>query len=167
VTLAGVVTSSKTKTTKNNTLMAYVTLEDDTGDLEMLVFSRTLAECGDLLREGNAIFADGRISARDDKSPQLMCDKVRSLTDAGTPPTSRTPREKTSGQKLYLKVSSERSPLFQKISKLFLMFPGKEPVVLYIEDSGRRLGGAAMLHPAMLDQLREWLGDDAVVLQTL
>ena len=44
LTLAGVVTASKTKTTRNNTLMAYVTLEDDTGSLEMLVFARVLAE---------------------------------------------------------------------------------------------------------------------------
>jgi DNA polymerase-3 subunit alpha len=165
VTLAGVVTSMKTKTTKNKSLMAYVTLEDDTGDLEMLVFSRTLTESGDLLREGTAIFVDGRISARDDKSPQIMCDKVRSLLDAGK---SQPVKEEPAGaQKLFVKVPSERSPVFQKIFKLFLMFPGREQVVLYVEDSKRRLGGTALLHPAMLDQLREWLGDDAVVVQTI
>ncbi len=42
VTLACVVTAVKTKTTRNNSLMAYVTLEDDTGGIEMLVFSKTL-----------------------------------------------------------------------------------------------------------------------------
>ena len=46
VLLAGIVSSSKTKTTKNNTLMAYVGLEDDTGAMELLVFARALAECG-------------------------------------------------------------------------------------------------------------------------
>jgi DNA polymerase-3 subunit alpha len=65
-----------------------------------------------------------------------------------------------------VKVPSEKSPVFKKVFKLFLMFPGKEQVVLYVEDSKRRLGGTAQLHPAMLDQLREWLGDDAVVVQT-
>ena len=38
VTLAGVITASRTKTTRNNSLMAYVTLEDDTASMEMLVF---------------------------------------------------------------------------------------------------------------------------------
>ncbi len=163
VTLAGVITSAKMKTTKSNTLMAYVTLEDDTGDVELLVFSRTLGECGDLLKEGTAVFAEGRISVRDEKAPQIMCDKVRSLT--GKNPAVQAPGIAPEGRKLYLKIPSQTVPVFQKISKLFLMFPGTERVILYIEDSGRRLGGAAMLHPAMLDQLREWLGDDAVVVK--
>ena len=42
VTLAGVITASRTKTTRNNSLMAYVTLEDDTASMEMLVFARVL-----------------------------------------------------------------------------------------------------------------------------
>ena len=163
VTLAGVITSAKTKTTKSNTLMAYVTLEDDTGDVELLVFSRTLGECGDLMKEGTPVFVDGRISARDDKAPQIMCDKIRSLTDSG--PAASGAGSAPQSKKLYLKIPSESAPVFQKIPKLFNMFPGTERVILYIEDSGRRLGGTAMLHPAMLDQLREWLGDDAVVVR--
>lgn len=47
VTIAGVITSSKTKTTKNNSLMAYVMVEDDTASMELLCFSRVL---GDLRR---------------------------------------------------------------------------------------------------------------------
>jgi DNA polymerase-3 subunit alpha len=161
VTLAGVVTAAKTKTTKNNTLMAYVTLEDDTGDMELLVFSRTLSECGALLKEGNPVFVDGRISVRDEKAPQLMCDKVRSLTESPAP----TQQETASGKTLYLKIPSQSDPIFAKITKLFNMFPGREKVVLYLADTGRRLGGAAILHPAMVAQLKEWLGDDSVVLR--
>ncbi len=163
VTLAGVITSAKTKTTKSNTLMAYVTLEDDTGDVELLVFSRTLGECGDLLKEGTPVFVDGRISVRDDKAPQIMCDKLRSLTDGN--PSGQAANDAPQSKKLYLKIPSETVPVFGKICKLFVMFPGTERVILYIADSGRRLGGTAMLHPAMLDQLREWLGDDAVVVK--
>ncbi|MBQ6914429.1 MAG: DNA polymerase III subunit alpha, partial [Kiritimatiellae bacterium] len=50
VTIAGVVTSSKTKTTKKNTLMAYVMLEDDSGALEMLCFTRCLENYGSYLK---------------------------------------------------------------------------------------------------------------------
>ena len=42
ITLCGVITASKTKTTKNNSLMAYVTLEDDTASMELLCFARVL-----------------------------------------------------------------------------------------------------------------------------
>ena len=79
VTLAGVVSSARTKTTRNNTLMAYVTLEDDTGSMEMLVFARVLGESGPYLKESVPVLAEGRISVRDEKAPQLMCDRVRPL----------------------------------------------------------------------------------------
>ena len=79
VTLAGVITASRTKTTRNNSLMAYVTLEDDTASMEMLVFARVLGEAGPYLKEGVAVLAEGRISVRDEKAPQLMCDRVRPL----------------------------------------------------------------------------------------
>ena len=65
LTLAGVVTSSKTKTTKNNSLMAYVVVEDETGSIEMLCFSRTLDICGPYLRENQAVVVKGKLSVRD------------------------------------------------------------------------------------------------------
>ena len=62
ILLAGVVAAAKTKTTKNNSLMAHVTLEDDTGSLELLVFSRVLEESGSYLQVNLPILTEGRIS---------------------------------------------------------------------------------------------------------
>ena len=69
ITLAGVVASSKTKTTKNNSLMAYVTLEDDTGSLELLAFARVLEESGRYLQANMPLLVEGRISVREEKAP--------------------------------------------------------------------------------------------------
>ena len=55
ISIAGVVTSSKTKTTKNNSLMAYVVVEDDTASMELLCFSKVLDTCGAYLRENQAV----------------------------------------------------------------------------------------------------------------
>ena len=55
LSIAGVVTSSKVKTTRSNTLMAYVTVEDSTGAMEMLCFARTLETSGSYLKEGQTI----------------------------------------------------------------------------------------------------------------
>uniref|UniRef100_UPI003AB258A3 DNA polymerase III subunit alpha n=1 Tax=Dysosmobacter sp. TaxID=2591382 RepID=UPI003AB258A3 len=79
LSIAGVVTSSKVKTTRSNTLMAYVTVEDSTGTMEMLCFARTLETSGSYLKEGQTILASGRLSVRDEKAPQLMCDSARPL----------------------------------------------------------------------------------------
>ena len=73
-------TASKTKMTKKkNTLMAYVTLEDGTGAIEMLCFTRALEQYGSYLQEGQVIYVTGTLSVRDEKAPQLMCDFARPL----------------------------------------------------------------------------------------
>ena len=86
VNIAGVISSAKTKTTRNNSLMAYVTLEDDTGSMELLVFSRVLGESGSYIKENMPVLATGRISVRDEKAPQLMVDSVRPLLQNGAAP---------------------------------------------------------------------------------
>ena len=60
VTVAGVIATYKTRTTRNNTLMAYVNLEDDTASMELLCFSRVLGESGGYIRENNAVLVTGR-----------------------------------------------------------------------------------------------------------
>lgn len=47
VKVAGVISTYKTRTTRNNTLMAYVSLEDDTGGMELLVFARAMTRAAD------------------------------------------------------------------------------------------------------------------------
>ena len=80
ITIAGVITSSKTKTTKNNSLMAYVMVEDDTASLELLCFSRVLETCGAYMKENQAVVVKGRLSVRDEKAPQIMCDSIYPLS---------------------------------------------------------------------------------------
>ncbi len=172
VTLAGVVTSSKTKTTKNNSLMAYVGLEDDTGDMELLVFSRTLGECGRYLQEGAALLVEGRLSVRDEKAPQLMCDRAAPLGGAGSgggdaagagsaPAAGNAPQ----GGKLYVKIPSAADPRMRKLGLVLNMFPGTQQVILYCEDTKKRLGRVAQLHPAMIAELREMFGAANVVVK--
>ena len=88
ITIAGVITSSKTKTTKNNSLMAYVMVEDDTASMELLCFSRVLETCGAYMKENQAVVVKGRLSVRDEKAPQILCDSVYPLSSAGIVPSS-------------------------------------------------------------------------------
>jgi len=159
--IAGVITASKVKTTKNNTLMAYVTLEDDTGAMEMLVFSSVLNKSGSLIAENNAILAEGRISARDEKVPQLMCDSVRALQSLAAGAPDSEPENK----KLYLKIPSESDPCYEKIQPLFQMFPGKEKAVFYFSDSKVRKERSCLIDELLLTELRELLGTESVVLR--
>ena len=184
VLLAGIVTSVKTKTTRNNTLMAYVGLEDDSGDIEMLVFSRTLGESGSYLQEGTAILAEGRISVRDEKPPQLMCNTVRPLNAQALAaaaqgghrpaPAAREPfaprRESRPGvmegkSKIYLRLPGKDHPAVEQIRKMLIMFPGEGQLVLYFTDSGKRYGIPCLIHTSLVRELVEMLGEENVVVK--
>ena len=121
VVLAGVVAAAKTKTTRNNTLMAYVTLEDDTGSLELMAFSRTLEESGSYLQVNVPILVEGKLSLRDEKPPQVLCDRVFPLNQV--PQAPATPRTAIPG-KLYLRFERSDDPLLTRVRNLFVLFPG-------------------------------------------
>ena len=160
LSIAGIVASSKTKTTKNNPLMAYVTLEDDTGAMELLVFARVLGESGGYIKENAPVLATGRLSVRDEKAPQMLVDSIRPLGEART-----AVKERESGQKLYVKVPTAQSPQFEKIKKIFLMFPGEQQAVFYFSDTRKRMGTPCVIHPALIRELGEMLGGENVVLK--
>ncbi len=79
VTIGGIITEKKAKTTKNNNLMAFVTLEDLYGSIEIIVFPNVLTRYGDLLINENAVFVDGRLSIREEEQPKIICESVRMI----------------------------------------------------------------------------------------
>ena len=160
VVIAGIITSVRRKTTKSNSMMAYVVIEDDGVSMEMLVFARTLNESGNYLREDMAVYCGGRISVRDEKEPQLMADYIRPLADLDDRLPMQEP-EKT----LYIKIPSVESPVYRRSKLVLSMFPGDTRTVLYIADTKKRLGGHCLIDDALLNELRELLGEENVVVK--
>ena len=161
VTLCGVVTSSKTKTTKNNSLMAYVTVEDDTAAMELLCFSRVLDTCGAYLSENQAVVVKGKLSVRDEKAPQLMCDSVEPLErlGEGAPPPPEKPKT------LYLKFPSLQDPSVRHMKLVFAMFPGTDPVKMVMADTRKVYAARVLLRPALVEEAKETLGEENVVVK--
>ncbi|HIT31517.1 MAG TPA: DNA polymerase III subunit alpha [Candidatus Enterenecus stercoripullorum] len=156
--VAGVVSAARTKTTKNSSLMAYVTLEDASGSIELLVFSKVLAECGPYLKAGQPLVVTGRVSVRDEKAPQLMVDRVIPLgaAEAG--------RDKGTEQILWIRLTDGGEP-FTWLKKLLNMFPGADSAIVYLADSRRKLRTRCLIHEALLAELHEVLGEGNVVLK--
>ncbi len=164
VALAGIVTKVKSKTTRNNSLMAYVTLEDDTGSMELLCFSRVLGQYGGCLAENQAVLAKGKISVRDEKEPQLLVDSAIPLEDVGVDvpeaqPVPREPQIKT----LYLRLDTLGSRQDKRIRAILRMFPGQTQTVLFYADTRQRVGTRCLMDPLLLAELREQLGQENVV----
>ena len=165
VSVAGIVQSVKMKTTRNNSMMAYVTVEDDTATMEMIAFSNVLSEHGGYLKENFPVVVTGRLSQREDKDPQIVINRVRPISDySQKPPVSVSP-EPPAGGKLYLRLPGETGKLYPKVRAILNMFPGDNSVVLYFADSGLRRGTRAKLAGPMLRELTNVLGKENVVLK--
>ena len=162
--------AAKTKTTKNNTLMAYVVVEDDTASMEMLCFSRVLDTCGAYLLENQAVVVKGRLSVRDEKAPQLMCDSAYPLStvDGGLPaqePPAPKGEKIAEGSVLYLKFPSMDHPSVRHMKLVFSMFPGTTQVKMVMADTRRVFATRALLHNALIQEARETLGEENVVVK--
>ena len=165
VSVAGIIQKVRLKTTRNNSMMAYVTLEDDTGSMELLTFSNVLTQFGSLVQEGAAVVVIGRLSIRDEKDPQVVVNRVRSILDYadGNLP-EEGPQPARSG-KLYLRLASEAVPEYRKTRAILNMFPGTSSVLLYFADTQVRRGTMCGFQEDMLQELTALLGKENVVLK--
>ena len=162
VSVAGIIQAFKTKTTRNNSMMAYVTLEDDTASIEMLAFSNVIGQYGGYIRENSPVVVTGRLSLRDDKEPQIIINRARPISDYEELPQEPRPVPPST---LYLRLPSEEGKLYPKIKAILNMFPGSQKTVLFFEDTRVRRGTACQFRENMLRELRSVLGEGNVVLK--
>jgi len=159
LTLAGTVASVKKKTTKTNAMMAYVNLEDDSGTLEVIVFPSALERWGDVLTADEAVLLKGRLSLRDDREPQLICDEALRLSNA-----EREQPAAPAASRLFVRLPSFEGHDYVKLKAILTMFPGNMPMVLCSLDSDRREKTGCQNHPLLLRELERLYGKDNVKL---
>ena len=164
VSVAGIIQTVKTKTTRNNSVMAYVTMEDDTASIEMLAFASVLGQYGGYIRENSAVVVTGRLSLRDDKDPQILINRVRPISDYAAGRPQEAPRPQMP-QTLYLRLPGEQGKLYPKVKAILNMFPGTQKTVLFFEDTRARRGTTCDFRENMLRELKNVLGDGNVVLK--
>ncbi len=179
VTLAGVLLARTNKTTRSGDAMAFVTLEDLTGEIELIVFPGPLSVYGHLLTVGNVIAVRGAISVREDEAPKILVNSVLQLEKNGgdiMPSFAQTERKSIPShaavnapvQKLYLRVPSQSSEAFRRVCAFLCIFRGKVPVTFYDEEKKTAFRGTdfgAVINDFTLTELREILGDASVVVK--
>ena len=160
ITVAGVVTSNRTRTTRNNSLMAYVIIEDEMASIELMCFSRCIEQCGSFMQVNSPVLVRGKLSVRDEKPPQILCDTVyplqKDMAPPPGPPASR--REAPKSATIYIRVPGLESDAFRHIRLVMTMFEGETPVKIRLADTGKLVGTHCLNHPALLQECREWLG---------
>ena len=164
VSVGGIITGKKTKTTKSNNLMAFITLEDLYGIMEVIVFPAVLAKFSDLLTEENIVLVNGRISVKEDEAPKIIADTVlplKSTLQGDTPETEKKIDYKN--RKLFLKIENTGDAVFMKsLAALLEFFSGNIPVLIYdgekkpVEECWRKY--SVTLNETLLNELEQRLG---------
>ena len=81
VKYAGIITSVKKKYTKNNTIMAFVTVEDLYGTVEIIVFENCYQDSSKYLVEESIVMVEGRLSIREDDEPKIVARTIKPFGD--------------------------------------------------------------------------------------
>ena len=163
VSVAGIVQTVKLKTTRNNSMMAYVTIEDDTSGVELLVFSKVLSQYGGYLRENQPVVIVGKLSIRDEKEPQIIVNRARPISDYVDGLAEEEPERKTGT--LYLRLPTQEDSRYRKVRAMVNMFPGTQKVVVYFADTRQCRGAQCSLDKRLLSELQNVLGQENVVVK--
>lgn len=120
VILGGILTEVNQKVTRNNTLMAFLKLEDLTGEIEIIVFPKTLDRIRDNIHLDGLVLIRGRLSIKEDEMPKLICEKI-------------DPLEKVDSNKVYIKAENiaEVKKINLELKNLSEEFRGETPVYIF------------------------------------
>ncbi|MBO6159487.1 MAG: DNA polymerase III subunit alpha [Firmicutes bacterium] len=110
VVIGGLIAGKTIKSTKNNKLMAFLTIEDLYGTVEVLVFPNTYEQFKDLLGEDHKIFISGRVSAEEEADSKLICSWIAPFEDPSG--LKRRPDRRGFGQGMYVGMASAPSGTF-------------------------------------------------------
>lgn len=149
----GIVQGCKTITTKNGQTMAFVSLEDTTGVIEVVVFPSVYERERNLFAEGTVIVVNGELSWKEEELPKLICGNVRSVSEmlsvAKKIPT------------LYLKFSNMEDPRLPSVLEFLKGHPGESSVLLYFEKEKKKMRApkkrTVEISPQFLNELSSFL----------
>lgn len=165
------VVREKHLTTKSNALMAFVTVEDLTGTMELVVFPKIFETCGMLIKENAVLLVKGRVNFKEDEGAKLLAEQITTVEEALRPAElqKEVKQEKKKETQLYLKISSMESEEFRKVKNLLYIFEGKMPVTLYCEDTKKYYKAPAGLYVTpnerLYKELRSVLGESSVIIK--
>ena len=79
--IGGLIAGKTIKYTKDNKIMAFLTIEDLVGTVEVIVFPKTYEQSASFLTEDAKVFVQGRVSVEEDKDGKLICEKIVPFTE--------------------------------------------------------------------------------------
>lgn len=157
VIIGGIITEVNQKVTRNNTMMAFLKIEDLTGTIEVIVFPKALDRLRHIIKEDTLVKLKGRVSIKEDELPKIICENIEGL-------------EKVNGNKLYIRVVNKDAvrKASQVIKNIIVEHLGNTPVYLFDSEKRQnyRLSNDKWISEdeEVLENLRKYFGEENVKL---
>lgn len=155
VTIGGIIVEKKNKITRNNNMMAFITLEDLYGAVECIVFPATYERYNKYILEDQLVVIDGRLSISEVEDTKIICEKI-------------SPLNRYKLEKLYVKLSKDGKPtLFNDIKSILRRYQGDIPVYVFLEKDNKMVVADRSLwvkleNDNLIVELQRLLGKDSV-----
>ncbi len=166
VKYAGIITSVKKKYTKNNTIMAFVTVEDLYGSTEIIVFDSCYNRSSGVLLEDNIVLVDGRLSIREDDDVKIVANSITDFeTVAKQAQETETVMKQEQRQKaLILDIQNASEEQKSRLRGAIRFFMGdRNNIAVKVQDKeGLKPCGAIYLNEEILKEFKEILGEENV-----
>ncbi len=133
ITIAGIISSLKVRQLKNNNLLATAQIEDVTGTISVTIFDKAYNIYKPYLTDTKPIMLSGRISEREDRETEIICEKVEAI------PENFLLNKPKFESGLYLKIESIEAPIFEKVKQILLRHRGNIPVYIICTQTNKKL----------------------------
>lgn len=124
--IAGIIKNKRNLITKNKKMMAFATLEDLLGAMDLVVFPNVYEKYSDILVENNVVLVEGHIQSSEVEEPKILVDSMSLLSDYEN--------ETQSLKKLYLSLKRKNTELTNAVKDVLRGYKGEVPVIFYFED---------------------------------
>lgn len=141
VSVTAIISAKQLKVTKTDSTMAFITLDDGSGQIEALVFPKTLETYKQSVETDEIVAVTGRISIRDEDAPKILCDSVIKPEEFGKNKSSEQPtrnageRKGSSNKGLYICIKSADCDEYNRAMRVVDVFDGQTPLYIYCLDT--------------------------------
>ena len=166
VKYAGIITSVKKKYTKNNTIMAFVTVEDLYGSTEIIVFDSCYNRSSGVLLEDNIVLVDGRLSIREEDDVKIVANTITDFETVAkqAQETETVMKQEQRPKVLILDIQNASEEQKSRLRGAIRFFMGdRNNIAVKVQDKeGLKPCGAIYLNEEILKEFKEILGEENV-----
>ena len=181
VSVCASVASRRNKTTRSNSMMAFLAIEDTFGSVECIVFPKVFGMYSHLLNEDDILWISGRVSIREDEPPKLIAEDIEPIEAAlkkgaaglkrnfekdGAASGARGAKGAPAAKRLYIKLPAKTRENLIKVEESLAPYQGGTEVRLFFEDTRKQAAVPRRLWfngaPSAVEDLKSIFGEDNV-----